>query len=65
MAVKLRRPPEASVRVLPAAMVTVPTATLLVARLLIVRSFATEDAPVPSLMLSVACASPVIVVADA
>ena len=46
-------------------MVTVPTATLLVARLLTVRSFATVEAPVLSLMLSVGWESAVMVVADA
>ena len=63
--VKLRRPPEASVSVLSAVMVTVPTAPMLVARLLIVRSVATEEAAVAILMLSVAWARAVMVVAAA
>ena len=52
--VKLSTPPEPTVRVLPAPMPTVPTATLEVARLLTVTSAVIDGAVVFSLMLSVA-----------
>ncbi len=61
--VKLSRPPELSVRVLVAAIVTAPTATLLVAMLFTSVSRVIEDAPVPSLTLSVLVAAFVTMVA--